>query len=96
MAIRFQDGVSFDSDRALKWFRSSEYGERGFCSDCGSSLFWRAPGDGNDVAISVSTLDDGHGIEIMEHIWIDDKPDWYDFADNTPRKTAAQAMAGGD
>jgi hypothetical protein len=32
----------------------------------------------------------------MEHIWIDDKPDWYDFADNTPRKTAAQAMAGGD
>ena len=77
-------------------FASSEHGERGFCSDCGSSLFWRAPGDGNNVAISISTLDDGHGIEIMEHIWVDDKPDWYDFADDTPRKTAAQAMAGGD
>ena len=92
MAIRFAGGVILDQDASLKWYRSSEHGERGFCSECGSSLFWREPGGGTDVAISISTLDDGHGIEIMEHIWVDDKPDWYEFADDTPRLTAAQAM----
>lgn len=92
MAIRFEDGVTFDSEATLKWYASSDYGERGFCSECGSSLFWRAPGDGNSVAISVSTLPDDHGIEIMEHIWVDDQPEWYDFADTTPRRTAADVL----
>lgn len=95
MAIRFEEGVTFDADASLKWFQSSAHGERGFCSECGSSLFWREPGS-SEMAISVSTLDDGHGIEIMEHIWVDDKPDWYEFADATPRLTAAQAMAGAE
>ena len=92
MAIRFEGGVAFDDETALRWYRSSEHGERGFCSQCGSSLFWREPGAGNDVAISVSTLDDGHGIGIMEHIWVDDKPDWYEFTDDTPRRTAAEVL----
>ena len=96
MAIRFERGVTFDADASLKWFKSSDYGERGFCSDCGSSLFWRVTGGGKDMAISVSTLPDDHGIEIMEHIWVDDQPHWYAFADDTPRLTAAQAIAGSD
>jgi hypothetical protein len=36
-----------------------------------------------------------HGQEIVEHIWIDDKPDFYDFADDAPRKTAAECLAEG-
>ena len=92
MAVRFAEGVVFDADDALKWYRSSEDGERGFCSECGSSLFWRSPGGGNDMAVSVSTLPDDHGLEVMEHIWVDDQPDWYAFADDTPRLTAAEAM----
>lgn len=92
MAIRFQGGVTFDSDATLKWYKSSKDGERGFCSDCGSSLFWRSPGGGDDMAISVSTLPEDHGIQIMEHIWVDDKPDWYEFADDTPRRTAADVL----
>ena len=94
MAVRMEGGVTFDADEALVWYRSSDHGERGFCSRCGSSLFWRSPGAGNDVAISVSTLPDSHGQQIFEHIWVDDKPGFYDFADDAPRKTAAQAMAG--
>ena len=90
MAVRFQGGVDFDDDEALGWYRSSDHGERGFCTRCGSSLFWRAPGAGADMAISVSALPEEHGLTIMEHIWVDDKPDWYDFADDTPRLTAQQ------
>ena len=92
MAVRMQGGVTFDADGTLRWFASSEHGERGFCATCGSSLFWRSPGAGNDVAINVSALPEDHGKRIHEHIWVDDQPDWYAFADDTPRKTAAQAM----
>src|SRR5690349_241487 len=32
------------SGKALTWFRSSGHAERGFCSVCGSNLFWRRVG----------------------------------------------------
>ena len=92
MAARFDDGVTFDADETLTWFASSEYGERGFCSRCGSSLFWRAPGAGNDVAINASALPEGAGQHLFEHIWVDDQPDWYAFADDCPRRTAADVL----
>lgn len=94
-AIRMQGGIALDRDEGLAWFRSSDHGERGFCRHCGAKLFWRKPGSGLDVAVSVGALAPGHGLAIGEHIWIDDKPAFYDFADDAPRLTAAQAMAEG-
>ncbi|MGI9296667.1 MAG: GFA family protein, partial [Gammaproteobacteria bacterium] len=35
--------VSLSEGDALRWWKSSEWGERGFCGECGASLFWRAP-----------------------------------------------------
>ena len=29
--------------RGLAWFQSSSFARRGFCRECGSSLFWDAP-----------------------------------------------------
>lgn len=92
-AIRFTDGVTVQDGEALVWFASSTEGERGFCGRCGSSLFWRDPGNPRDWAVNVHTLGDGHGETIRSHIWIEDKPGFYDFADDAPRLTAAQAMA---
>ena len=94
MPVRFEGGVTFGDDTGLTWYKSSEHGERGFCRVCGSSLFWRAPGAGNDVAINVSTLPEDHGQKLFEHIWVDDQPDWYAFADDCPRKTAADVLGG--
>jgi len=92
-AVRMQGGITLTQEVGLIWFRSSDHGERGFCDRCGSSLFWRKPGSGLDVAVSVGALVDGHREQIASHIWIEDKPDFYDFADDAPRLTAEQAMA---
>lgn len=92
MPVHFEGGVTFDEDAALTWYKSSDYGERGFCRVCGSSLFWRQPGAGNDVAINASTLLEDHGLALTEHIWIEDKPGWYEFADDCPRLTAADVL----
>ncbi len=92
--------VTFEGEDNLGRYRSSDWAERGFCNRCGSSLFWREKEAERDWAVSVGALDatndGGHGQRITEHIWIDDKPDFYDFADDAPRLTAAQAMARGD
>ena len=93
MAIRLEGGVSMPESDALVWYVSSDIGERGFCRHCGTSLFWRAPGAGLDIAVNVSSLPEGHGQQISEHIWVDDKPGFYDFIDDAPRKTAAQCLA---
>ncbi|HET7410305.1 MAG TPA: GFA family protein [Paracoccaceae bacterium] len=93
IAVRFIGGLEFEADESLTWFRSSDEGERGFCSRCGSSLFWRMPGQGNDVSTSLGALDEDHGLEIDAHIFVEDKPDWYEFADDRPRCTAAEWAA---
>ncbi len=93
MAVRFAGGVTVDAGESLVWFRSSDVGERGFCARCGSSLFWRDPGNARDWAVNVHALGDGHGQTIREHIWVEDKPGFYDFADPSPRLTAAQVNA---
>ena len=90
VAIRFRGGITLDADEALAWYPSSEHGERGFCMRCGSSLFWRAPGQGNDVSVSLGALPEDHGLEIGAHIWVEDKPGWYDYADDRPRYTSQE------
>ena len=75
--------------RQLKWYRSSPWGERGFCCDCGSTLFWRAAG--MEVwSVSAGALSDQRGLVISEHIYIDSKPSFYDFADERPRTTGLE------
>ncbi len=93
MSLRFADGVTLTKSSGLVWYASSDQGERGFCRECGSSLFWRQPGAARDWGVSVGTLEASHGQRIVEHIWIDDKPEFYDFSDDAPRKTEAQCLA---
>ena len=54
----------FSEERGLSWIDSpdSEYdARRGFCGECGSSLFWHAPGSG-PVSIAAGCLDAPTGI----------------------------------
>lgn len=66
---------------ALTWFRSSPKAERGFCSLCGSSLFWRHDDDGGAVSIGSGTLDGPSGTTETKHIYLADKGDYYRIPD---------------
>jgi hypothetical protein len=67
-------------DKGLRWYRSSDMAERGFCQICGSTLFWQ--GKGRDyVAIAAGTVDGETGQRIAGHIFCADKGDYYDIAD---------------
>ncbi len=90
--------VRLTNSNDLKWWKSSEWAERGFCGNCGSSMFWRvadssAPPD-MEWEVSVGVLEDDSNLEIADHIYTDNKPVFYDLADNKPRITEIENVVG--
>lgn len=71
-------------ERGLKWYRSSDDARRGFCGECGGSLFWDAPAR-DYVAIAAGTLTTPTGLKTAGHIFVADKSDYYEIADGLPR-----------
>jgi hypothetical protein len=79
-------------DEAVGVFRSSDWGERGFCKQCGSILFWKTAGK-DRYTFTAGSLDDDTGLVFTRQIFIEDKPDYYDFANDTVKQTGPEAMA---
>jgi hypothetical protein len=76
---RFDD-LRFTEARGLRWIDSpdSEFdARRGFCAECGSSLFWQVPGS-EDVSIGVGCLDEPTGVRIDYQVWISSAGDYYE------------------
>ncbi|WP_420604535.1 GFA family protein [Methylobacterium sp.] len=74
-----------EASETLSWFQSSPRVRRGFCSHCGSNLFWKAdPGD--EIYITAGTLDKPTGLRLTEHIFVASKSDFYDITDSLPQK----------
>ncbi|MFN7092033.1 MAG: GFA family protein [Allorhizobium sp.] len=62
----------------LKWFRSSQTAERGFCSVCGSNLFWRRFDSGH-ISIFAGTIDGATGLRIESQLYPESAGDYYDL-----------------
>jgi len=77
----------------VRWYASSSWGERGFCGACGSSLFWRQKGAAAGWLVCAAALPDNDSVRLAQHIFIDDKPAYYDFADDAPRLTGPEFTA---
>jgi hypothetical protein len=55
----------------LRWMdspRSDRRARRGFCGECGSSLFWQ-PAEGERIHIAAGTLDQPTGLRIAGHFY---------------------------
>ena len=85
--------LDFSSSATLKWYDSSDWGQRGFCGACGANLFFRLKEHPDAYFIQIGCLDLPDGADLAEHIFIDAKPDYYDFKDSAPRLTGAQFLA---
>ena len=72
------------AETGLTWYESSAEARRGFCRQCGSTLFWQ--GAGRDyLSIAAGTLDDSSGLRIACHIFTADKGAYYEIADGAPQ-----------
>ena len=78
--------------RGLRWIASPEsdaHARRGFCGECGSSLFWDAPGR-DYVAIAAGSLDGDTGLRVAGHWFTSQKGDWYELPDDGLPGTSAR------
>jgi hypothetical protein len=68
----------------LKWYRSVQDEtpgvHRGFCKECGSSLFWDPKGKPN-ISIAAGSIDPPTGLETERHVWLSQKSDYYGITD---------------
>lgn len=74
----------FLRDGGLRWYHASDIARRGFCGDCGSTLFWEEHGSGR-IAVAAGCLDKPEGLETVGHIFVADKGDYYLLADGLPK-----------
>jgi hypothetical protein len=76
--------VTIHGAEHVTWFRSSEKVRRGFCSTCGSSLFWD-PIHRDWIGIAMGAFDGSTDVKIAVHIFVAEKGDYYDIADGVPQ-----------
>jgi hypothetical protein len=68
-----------------KRYRSSPTGERAFCPDCGSQLFFVPSDPSRHLSFMLATLDDPTAILARLHIHSRDRLPWFDTLDDLPR-----------
>ena len=72
--------LRFTEERGLRWIDSPDSvwdAKRGFCAECGSSLFWQVP-DSGDVSIAAGCLDGSTGLRTTHQVWVDSAGDYYE------------------
>ena len=68
----------------LTWFQSSEKVRRGFCTICGSFLFWD-PVRRDSLAVAMGAFEQPTGTQLALHIHVADKGDYYELGDGLPQ-----------
>ena len=70
-----QDDFSYLTEARPRWYRSSEWAERGFCETCGSQMLYRRD-DAPLVSIAPGALDNSDGLTVSGQIFADSHPAW--------------------
>jgi len=71
--------------RGLTWYVSSAFARRGFCNECGASLFWERPA-GELVSIAAGTLDPPTGLTTTLQIFVEEAGDYYTIRPDVPQR----------
>lgn len=98
MGVQTQGFKLTAGEAEFKTFKSSEWAERGFCSKCGSNIYYKA--DAQDHPnVALGTLDDTSGLERVFEFYTDLKPKGFEPTDKTHAMTGDEVVAfftGGD
>lgn len=96
-AVDCGESFEIEDEDNLGVYNSSEWAERGFCKTCGAQIVWRTK-DRKTNIVSINAFVDPGELVFDHEIFIDDKPDYYGFAQKTKQLTGQQVFemfAGG-
>lgn len=92
LAVHCGSNVVFSGKQQPSTYQSSDWAKRGFCSTCGTHLFYHLlPAD--EYILSAGIFEPSPNFEMNSQIFIDQKPNYYAFANETPTMTGEQVFA---
>ena len=77
--------LKFTQQEGLKWYTSSAEAKRGFCKECGSSLFWKMTG-AKRTSICAGSIDGKTDLKLGGHIYCASAGDYYEIAGGSYQK----------
>lgn len=77
--------MTIHGSERVAWYPSSEKVRRGFCSTCGSSLFWDPLGK-DWMGIAMGAFDAPTETRLRIHVHVADKGDYYEITDGLPQR----------
>ncbi len=75
----------------IKYYRSSEFAERGFCPECGSSLVQRGLKD-DWFSVATGSFDHSEDFPPRVHSGIESQVSWLKVDDDLPRQITNEHM----
>lgn len=93
LGISCGQDVQIDGMEKVKVYRSSEWAERGFCGECGTHVFYKLLTMGAYFVPAGLFQGQDAAFEFTEQIFIDRKPTYYEFANQTVNLTEAEVFA---
>ena len=91
LAVHCDSNVSMSGREHIKVYESSDWAERGFCSNCGTHLFYHLkPTDEYIVPVGLFQSEDN--FNFRQQIFIDKKPGYYAFANPTENLTEQEVF----
>jgi hypothetical protein len=88
-AVHCGSDVSFTGDAPSR-YQSSDWAERGFCASCGTHLFYHLLPN-NDYILPAGLFQD-QDFQLSNEIFIDEKPEYYEFSNQTTKLTGQQVF----
>lgn len=88
-AVHCGSDVKFNGEAPSR-YKSSDWAERGFCPKCGTHLFYHLLPN-NEYILSAGLFQD-QDFSLTNQIFIDEKPSYYDFSNQTKNLTGQQVF----
>lgn len=92
MAVDCGSEVSFEGEENITVYESSEWAERAFCNKCGSHLYYKLKESGQFI-MPVGLFDTEDEFTFDHQVFIDKKPSFYSFANETLNMSEAEVFA---
>lgn len=90
-----KDAVKVTGGEHVTWYRSSDRVRRGFCSICGSSLFFDPPSR-DWIGLAMGAFDGMTNTSTELHVFTAEKGDYYEICDGLPQhERLPTAVPGG-
>ena len=76
--------LKFHSKKTLKWFKSSKRAQRGFCSRCGASIFFKV-NKSKTISISAGMFDKSLKVKTNKNIFVKNRLKYYKLDQSIPK-----------